>query len=100
MYGAPTVIVVSGYENAISPQIDCCLATENMLLAAESLGIGACWIYGINHMFATEEGKDFLLQEGIIPANHKIVGTCLFGYGQNGYSEPAQRRKDTITIIK
>jgi len=99
-YGAPTVIVVSGDENAISPQIDGCLAIENMLLAAESFKIGTCFIYGLNHMFATEEGKAFLMQEGIIPENYKIVGTCLFGYSLNENLEPVPRKQDNVTIIE
>jgi ABC-type polysaccharide/polyol phosphate transport system ATPase subunit len=38
-YHAPTLIVVSGDEKAITPQQDCALALGNMFLAAESIGI-------------------------------------------------------------
>jgi len=32
------------YSDAFSPEIDCALAGQNMMLAAKSLGIGSCWI--------------------------------------------------------
>ena len=41
-HGAPVVIMVSGQEENHWNQIDCGLATENLLLAAYSLGLGSC----------------------------------------------------------
>jgi nitroreductase len=43
-YNAPLMIMVLARSDADFPQIDCSLAAENMMLAAESLGIGSCWI--------------------------------------------------------
>lgn len=41
---APVAIVVCGDEKASSMWVqDCCAATQNILLAAESLGLGAVW---------------------------------------------------------
>lgn len=37
-YDAPTVIIVSGRKDTVSPFADCCAAIQNMLLAAERLG--------------------------------------------------------------
>ena len=46
-YEVPTVILVSG-EEAIAIESDCAAATQNMLLAAEPIGLGyaglvLCW---------------------------------------------------------
>ena len=57
-YGAPTVIVVSGRDNAIMPQVDCAAATENMLIAAESLDIGACWNGIVGFLFNSQKEQN------------------------------------------
>ena len=49
-YDAPTVILVFAKMTNLAPMEDGCTAIENMLLAAKSLGIGTCWIYGRMHM--------------------------------------------------
>lgn len=99
-YGAPTLIFVSGDEKAIAPINDCSLALENMFLAAQSLGIGSCWLNAFNHLFATEEGKAYMLKESIVPEGYKIIGTGAFGYKGADDPSPAPRRADTLTIIK
>lgn len=43
-YHAPTVIIVAAHNKAISPLPDVCAAIQNMLIAAESLDIGSCWM--------------------------------------------------------
>lgn len=45
LYGAPALIVLSGKEDAVAPQCDCDAAAMNILTAAASLGIGACWLF-------------------------------------------------------
>ncbi|MRR10824.1 nitroreductase family protein, partial [bacterium] len=41
-YNAPTVVIVSGRQDALFHVTDCAAATQNLLLAAHSLGIGSC----------------------------------------------------------
>jgi nitroreductase len=41
LYGAPTLVIVSGNEQSLMPlDADCAAATQNLLLAAESIGLG------------------------------------------------------------
>ncbi|WP_411680239.1 nitroreductase family protein [Clostridium thailandense] len=54
-YDAPTLIIVSGNKNALSPKVDCSAAIQNMLLAAESLNIGSVWIGLITFFFKLED---------------------------------------------
>ncbi len=51
---APLCIAVCsvGYEG-VDNLMDCSAATQNLLLAAEALGIGACWVIG-----ATKDARD------------------------------------------
>lgn len=44
LYGPPTLIIVSGDQGSPVPlEADCAAATENLLIAAESLVLGSCW---------------------------------------------------------
>lgn len=98
-YNAPTFIIVSGDEKAIAPQNDCSLALGNMFLAAESLGIGSCWIHAMNFLFTTEEGKSLKIELGI-PEGYSPVGSGAFGYKAVESPSPAPRRNGTVNLIK
>ncbi len=100
MFNAPTLIVVSGDEKASVPINDCSLAIENMFIAAESLGIGSCWIHALSILYSTEEGKVFLTNESIVPKGFTIVGSAAFGYKAVEQPSSAPRREGTVTIIK
>lgn len=54
---------------------DCSASTQNMLLAIESLGLGACWIAGDKKDYIKEIGKMFNMPEG-----HKLVSMISIGY--------------------
>lgn len=43
-YGAPTVITMFAPKNFLFSAEDCALAAENMMLAADALGVGSCYI--------------------------------------------------------
>ena len=43
-YHAPTLVIVSNEPTQWWAGMDCACAIENMFLAAQSLGIGSCWI--------------------------------------------------------
>jgi len=58
-YNAPTVILVSADNEAMMPEPECIAATQNILLAAESMDIGACWISGLNALLNGEEGEKY-----------------------------------------
>lgn len=96
---APTLIIVSGDEQAIAPQNDCSLALENMFLAAESLGIGSCWMHAIKLFYATDDGKTFLHQELQIPEGYTPVGSGVFGYKAGESPAAPARKTGTITIF-
>ena len=64
---AQAAIVVAGAEGRYLQQ-DCAAATENILLAAESLGLAACWLGLYPNMEAVESvSKVVGLPDGIPP---------------------------------
>ena len=97
-YHAPTLIIASnrpGYENAMA---DCSLALENMFLAAQSLGLGSCYINQL-HWLRDDPGiREFLFELGI-PREHTICSAAAIGYIAKE-SLPPSRKENTIHIIK
>ena len=68
-----------------------------MFLAAQSLGIGSCWINYLRDLFKTEEGKK--LQEKMnIPSHYFVIGTCILGY-PNETPIIKERKSDYIKFI-
>lgn len=97
-YGAPTVVLVFGKRDAISPVSDGSLAMENMFLAADSIGIGSCWINFVVHLFETPTGK--LLQKELgVGEDYLCVGSLILGY-PNEEPQPKPRKEGSINIIR
>lgn len=97
LYGAPTIIIVSGDEKSGSPLVDCSAAIENMILAAESLNIGSVWIGMIRHYLTLkEEVKKLGLPEG-----YKPYYAVALGY-KDILREPVapERKKDLVNYIR
>jgi len=96
LHNAPTVLVVSGREGGDYSQTDCSAAIENMLLAAEGLDIGSCWIGLIKAYFQNEDSKTKLeIPEGYTP----LYGVTL-GYKLENNPGNPNRNKDVINWIK
>ena len=96
-YGAKDIIIVFGNSNCKCPIEDGSLVLQNMFLAAQSLGIGSCWINYLRDLFKTEEGKK--LQEKMnIPSHYFVIGTCILGY-PNETPIIKERKSDYIKFI-
>ena len=96
LHNAPTVFVVSGRKDAISPRVDCSAAIENMFLAAESLGIGSCWI-GFVRFFFTK--KDNIAKLGI-PEGYEPYYAFTLGYKAINNVKAPERKRDVVNYIK
>lgn len=76
-YGAPDVIVVLAKREG-TYVYDGSLAMGNMLNAAWSLGVGACWIHRAKEVFASGEGRALLKKWGI-EEEVEGIGFCILG---------------------
>lgn len=90
-YGAPAVLVVLAKKDVRTHVYDGSLVMENMLLAAHSLGLGACWIHRAKEMFEKEEGKAILRRLGILE-EYEGIGNCIVGYADT--TPAAKPRKE------
>jgi len=94
LYNAPTVIVVSMRKDAIAPLVDCSAAIQNMLLAAESLGIGSCWIGLARFYFSIKKELPRLK----LPKGHEPCFAVTFGYKAE-HPEAKPRLKHAVTYL-
>lgn len=106
---APTVIIISGDKNARSPLplagteisytplVDCAAAIQNMLVAAESLDIGSCWIGVVNFFFGLPEAQILGIAN-----NYQPLFAVSLGYKDDSVSELAvpERRSNVIKYIR
>jgi nitroreductase len=91
-FNAPLLIMIFSDFDAFSPQIDCALAGENMMLAARSLGIGSCWI-GL----AFPLGQDpVILTDLGVPDRCRLEGTIVFGYPTKLDHKAPRRDKEVV----
>ena len=89
-YNAPCVLVVLADKSAFTYLYDGSLVMENMMLAAHSLGLGACWIHRAKETFETEEGKALLKKLGI-EGDYEGIGNCIIGYADMEPQEKPRR---------
>jgi len=97
-YHAPTLIIASNQPNYANAMADCALALENIFLAAQSLGLGSCYINHL-HWLRNDTGlRNYLFELGI-PKEHVICSAAAVGYIGKASNIPA-RKNETIHIVK
>ncbi|SHI38266.1 nitroreductase family protein [Propionispora hippei] len=94
-YGAGTLLLV--YAKPASPfaVTDCCLAAQNVMLAAHSLGLGTCWI-GFAQEFLQQPP---IKQELGIPETYVMVAPLIVGYPASE-QEPVVKHAPEIVFWK
>ena len=98
-YGAPTVITLFAPKNFLFSVDDCAVAAENMMLAADALGIGSCYIGQGWTAFADPYGQK-ILQQWNIPADHYAVMQLLLGYPRESDKHPVAKHRTDGRIIR
>ena len=97
-YNAPTIIIVSGDKGNYTSETDCAAASENMILAAESLGIGTCWIGLVAFLFRSKKANEYI-KKLQIPENYEPYYAITFGYKKYPNPKPQPRRENTVNYI-
>lgn len=91
-YGAPVLVLIFTVPDADSPEFDCALAAENMMLAARSIDIGSCWV-GLSASLGSD--KEFLKEIGV-PEDYRLMSQLIFGYPAKKGLRAPERNKDVI----
>ena len=92
---APVLIVIYAKSGDDFATVDCCLAAQNLLLAAHSRGLGTCWI-GLAHGWLNQ---DSIKDELGVPRDWTAVAPIIVGHPR-GPSPPTPRRPPEIICWK
>ena len=97
-YGAPVVLVVLANKAMPTAIYDGSLVMGNMMIKAESLGLGSCWIHRAKEEFETEYGKRLLKELGI-EGEYEGIGNLILGYGDGEKPRPKPRKENYVYHI-
>jgi len=89
-HGATAVILVGGKKRASSPLEDGLLASQNIMLAAHSLGLGTCMIGFAVEAIKRDKNIRKLLD---VPDDESIFAAIALGYPAEKYEKAAHRIK-------
>ena len=85
---APTVAFIACPVESYSGEFDCGLLSENMMLAAWSMGIGSCCLGSVVPVMNSEAAKPYM-ERLQFPEEYKLMLAIAFGYPEpNSTQEP------------
>jgi nitroreductase len=93
-YHAPALIVICATSDEEGTAEDCCLAAENLVLAAHGAGLGSCWIGFSRPWLDLPEGR----KELGIPAHYLPVAPIAVGHPK-APPPPTPRRDPDILWV-
>lgn len=98
-YDAPTVITLFGPKDFLFTKEDCAMAAQNMMLAADALGIGSCYIGAGWQAFADPYGQE-VLKKWAVRGDYFAVAQVLLGYPlDERHPAPKQRKAGRILRV-
>ncbi len=100
-YNAPVFIVVAnkkGYGNAMA---DSACALENMMIAANALDFGSCWINQLHWLDENDNIRAFMKEYGL-GEDETITGGLMLGYREAGLPDrkPLERKGNPVTWVE
>ncbi len=78
-YNAPVLIAVANQKDYGNNIADCACALENMMIAANALDLGSCWINQLKWLNEEPEILDYLRTLGL-KETERIYGAVIIGY--------------------
>lgn len=92
---APTVVFIAKEKSYPFSEVDCGLLGENMILAAQSMGIGSVCLGSPTHfMKSTPEAAEYITRLDL-PENHELLYCIGFGYPDEA---PAAKPRNTSKV--
>ncbi|MBQ7705649.1 MAG: nitroreductase [Selenomonadaceae bacterium] len=101
-YKAPVLIIVANQKNYGNNIADCAVAVENMMVAANSLDLGSCWINQLKWLNEDAEILAYLRELGL-KENERVYASMIVGYAKSEDGKPNRkalpRKGNEVTFI-
>lgn len=97
-YHAPVLIVVANQKGCPNAMADSACALENMMLAADSVGVGSCWINQLHWLDENENIRVYLETLGLAP-DETISGALALGIREGEAPNPPKRTGMKVTWV-
>ena len=101
-YNAPVLIAVANRRDYGNNMADCACAIENMMVAANALDLGSCWINQLKWLNEEPALVNYLCSLGM-KAYERIYGAVIVGYPATGNGLPNRnlmaRKGNEVTFI-
>lgn len=94
-YNASTLLLVLARSEGYHTNEDCCLAAQNIMLVAHSLGLGTCWIGFARPYLNLPATKDALG----IPPEFKVIAPLIVGYPKR-FVPPVNKKPPQVLFWK
>lgn len=98
-YAAPTIVLVFVPVDFANGSYDAACVLENMMIAAQAIGLGTCWIHREQEMFDTPRGKELMKAWGL-PDGLRGVGALAIGYPDGEMPTRKPRKENYFRIVK
>lgn len=102
-YNAPCLIVMANNKDYGNNMADCSCALENMMIMANELDLGTCWINQLRWL-NEDEGLIRLFQQLGMKENERIYGALAVGYPATEDGKPVRtplpRTGNEVTYIR
>ena len=95
---APTIVTVSADGKDAWGGSNAAAAIENMLLAADSLNIGSCWI-GTLRLLSSSNQADEYRKRLQVPEGYKIADGLTLGYKASDSPAAPERKTELVSYI-
>ena len=89
-YNAPVLIIVANKKDYGNNQADCALALENMMLEANELDLGSCYINQLKWLNENQKILSYLQSLGI-NEDERVYGSLIVGYPDTNDGKPLRK---------
>ena len=89
-YNAPVLIIVANKKDYGNNQADCAIALENMMLEANELDLGSCYINQLKWLNEDQEILSYLQSLGM-NEDERVYGSLIVGYPDTNDGKPLRK---------
>ncbi len=102
-YNAPALIITANKKDYTNNMADCACALENMMIMANALDLGSCWINQLKWLNEFDSVNDLFRKYGLAE-DERIYGAVSIGYADTSdglpVRKPLERTGNPVTFVE